>query len=216
MGLHQLGTILLLNLAGMLTPGPDIFLITRLATRSRIRGLAAAAGIATGLVVWVSLTVFGAATLLTAYPDILGWVQIVGGAWIVWMGIGMLRSARVQFAMGIPVASEAQISELFGTAWACYRQGLFTNLSNPKVVLYFAAIIAPLMPAEPSIAVALLVVAAICASAFAGFSLIALLISTNALRRRFMAFGPWLDLIAGVFFCVAGVALVLNGFAELH
>lgn len=214
MGIQQLGTILLLNVVGMLTPGPDIFLISRIATRSRRHALAAAAGVATGLVLWVSLTVFGAAALLTAYPQLLGFIQLIGGAWIIWMGVGMLRSARQQFKVPLDLENNG-VEALFGSPMRCFRQGLLTNLSNPKVVLYFGAIIAPLMPREPSIGVAVLVIAAIVTTSLIGFSTLAVLLSTKVMRKRFFAMGPWLDFGAGLFFCVAGVALMVEGARDL-
>ncbi|WP_327786234.1 LysE family translocator, partial [Corynebacterium belfantii] len=82
MGLSQLLTLVGLNVVGMLTPGPDIFLVTRIATKSRPHAYAAVAGIATGLLVWVTLTVFGATAVLTAYPSVLRGIQLVGGAWL--------------------------------------------------------------------------------------------------------------------------------------
>lgn len=213
MTLSQLGTIMVLNFVGMATPGPDIFLITRLATRSRRHALASVLGIATGLIVWVTLTVMGAAAVLSAYPQVLGFIQLIGGAWILWMGYGMLRSALHQFKYPGVVVEEPD--ELFGTAWHCYRQGLITNLSNPKVVLYFAAIIAPLMPREPSLGTVVLIVAAIILSALVGFGALATLISTNRLRKKFLKAGPYIDFVAGVFFLIAGTGLVIAGIMDL-
>lgn len=213
MTLSQLGTVMVLNFVGMATPGPDIFLITRLATRSRRHALASVFGIATGLIVWVTLTVLGAAALLSAYPQILGLVQLIGGAWILWMGYKMLRSALDQFKYPGVLAEEPD--ELFGTAWNCYRQGLITNLSNPKVVLYFAAIIAPLMPREPSLGTVIAIVVAIVMSAIVGFGALAMLISTNRLRSKFLKAGPYIDFVAGIFFLIAGCGLVIAGALDL-
>ena len=97
MPLAQLGTLVLLNVAGMATPGPDLLLLTRMATRSRRHALASVSGISTGLVLWVSLTVFGAAALLISYPVLESVIKLVGGVWLVWMGRGMILAARAQF-----------------------------------------------------------------------------------------------------------------------
>ena len=89
-------TLIVLNLAGAASPGPDVVLITRTATRSRRHAVAVTAGIQTGVVWWGILTVFGAAALLSAYPDVLGFVQVLGGAWLVYLGVGMLRNGVVE------------------------------------------------------------------------------------------------------------------------
>lgn len=211
MGASQLLALMGVNLLGMMTPGPDIFLVTRLATRSRRHALAAVFGIATGLFVWVSLTVMGAAALLTAYPALLGAIQVAGGGWIFYMGVRMLQAARAQW--GQPVAG-ADAVDVLGTPATCYRHGLATNLSNPKVVIYLSAIIAPMLPASPSVLTGVEVVAAMVASNIFGFGLLSLSISTERLRSRFLAMSQWIDLAAGVFFLVAGALLVASGVRE--
>jgi len=210
MPLAQLGTLVLLNVAGMATPGPDLLLLTRMATRSRRHALASVTGISTGLVLWVSLTVFGAAALLIAYPVLESVIKLVGG---VWMGRGMILAARAQFRDRMN--ADIDVNTIFGTPWKSYQQGLFTNLSNPKVVLYFAAIIAPLMPAHPTMGDAVLIVLSIVASTFFGFSTLAFLLSTKAMRKRFVSAGPYIDMGSGIFFVIAGASLAINGIATL-
>ena len=194
----------------MATPGPDLLLLTRMATRSRRHALASVTGISTGLVLWVSLTVFGAAALLIAYPVLESVIKLVGG---VWMGRGMILAARAQFRDRMN--ADIDVNTIFGTPWKSYQQGLFTNLSNPKVVLYFAAIIAPLMPAHPTMGDAVLIVLSIVASTFLGFSTLAFLLSTKAMRKRFVSAGPYIDMGSGIFFVIAGASLAINGIATL-
>lgn len=211
MDLTQWGTLIGLNLLGLITPGPDIVLLTRIALRSRAKALAGVAGIVTGLVLWVSLTVLGAAALLTLYPALLGGIQVLGGAWLLWFGSRLLRSAREQRHADTPVG----ITDTVGSAAACYRQGLATNLSNPKAVLYFASIMAPLMPTHPSPALAVGLVMVILCSCFLGFSALVLLLSTEAMRSRFLGVGAWIDGISGAFFLIAGAILVVAGLRAL-
>ena len=210
MPLAQLGTLVLLNVAGMATPGPDLLLLTRMATRSRRHALASVSGISTGLVLWVSLTVFGAAALLISYPVLESVIKLVGGVWLVW---GMILAARAQFRDRMNV--DIDVNTIFGTPWKSYQQGLFTNLSNPKVVLYFAAIIAPLMPAHPTMGDAVLIVLSIVASTFLGFSTLAFFLSTKAMRKKFVSAGPYIAMGSGIFFVIAGTSLAINGIATL-
>lgn len=213
MSLSQLSALILMNLVGVVTPGPDIFLVTRYATRSRRHALAGMLGILTGLSLWATLTVIGAAALLTAYPALLGFIQIVGGGWLLWMGQGMLRGGLAQ--LRTTDRSITDVEAIFGTLWQSYRQGVATNLSNPKVVLFFAAMIAPLMPPNPGFWASLSAVLAILLSAGALFAVISLVISTKRMRSRMLYVGPWVDATAGVFFLVAGVALVVTGLQDV-
>lgn len=203
----------MLNAIGMLTPGPDIFLIMRIATRSRKHAFATLLGIVTGLTVWVSLTVFGAAALLYAAPALLGVIQLIGGLWLIRMGVGMLLSARNQFQNRKNPLINLKL--MLGTPFASFRQGLLTNLSNAKVVLYFAAIIAPLMPTNPTLGTAIITIIAIVATTFAGFSIIVYLLSTQVMQQKFLKAGPFLDFGAGLFFLAAGGTLAITGASDL-
>ncbi|AKE40917.1 threonine efflux protein [Corynebacterium kutscheri] len=207
MTLEFIATLIGLNLLGMITPGPDIFLITRLATRSRVHAFAAIAGISTGVAFWVSLTVFGAAALIQGHPTGFRIFQIFGAIWLLWLAWSMLRAQ--------PASPDKDINEIFGTPRISYRQGLLTNLSNPKIVLYFAAIIAPVMPANPSLTTALIIIAIIVSSSIVGFGLLAALLSTTTMQRRFLAFSIWIDRVAGVFFLIAGSALLVTAVLAL-
>lgn len=211
MELSQWVTLIGLNLLGLITPGPDIVLLTRIALRSRARALAGVAGIVTGLVLWVSMTVLGAAALLTVYPAVLGGIQMVGGSWLLWFGSSLLRSAKKQRHAETPIG----VDDIIGSAGTCYRQGLATNLSNPKAVLYFASILAPLMPAHPSPGLSVALIVAILSSCFLGFSALVFLFSTSRMRSRFLKAGAWIDGVSGSFFLIAGATLIIMGVRAL-
>lgn len=215
------GTLILLNLVGSLSPGPDTFFLLRLATRSRAHAIAGVAGIVTGLTVWVTLTVVGAAALLSTYPSILGVIQLVGGCYLSFMGFKLVRSAfrelmhARQFQFSVDSRPIPDVTETLGTRMQVYRQGLATNLSNPKVVMYFAAILAPLMPAHPSFLVASGIVIAILVQTFLTFSVVCLIVSTERVRKAMLRAGVLFDLLAGVVFLIVGVTLVFQGLGHL-
>lgn len=214
MPLAQLGTIIALNLAGMYTPGPDFFLLLRLAARSRRHALAAVAGISTGILVWVTLTVLGTAALFTTNPALLGWVQLLGGAWLLYMGFSMARSGWQQRVNKV-VLSELPADALLGSMGKNYRLGLMTNLANPKAVLFFAAIMTPFMPANPSMVTALEIITALVLCTFIGFSALVMVVSASVIRKRLVAAGPWIDIVAGLLFLVVGVWMVVQGIGRI-
>lgn len=205
----QLATIVALNIAGAVTPGPDIVLITRLATKSRRHALAAVAGITLGVAWWCSLTVFGAAAVIAAFPDALNAVQVIGGFVLVYMGIGMVRSARATFAN--PPSTVDEAAESLGSTGNAFRTGLATNLANAKAILFFLAIIAPLLPADVGLGTAFVVILTVVVCSFMVFATIATVVSTERVRRSLLRAGPWIDLGSGIFFTVVAIALIVNG-----
>ena len=186
-----------------------MILIMRLATRSRTHALAAAAGIQLGVVMWCSLTVFGASAVLTAYPSVLAFVQLIGGIALIWMGRNMAKSGWQD--RNVKPVDLAEAALRLGSLKAAFKTGLLTNIANPKIVLFLAAIVAPLLPQSPSLGLSIAVIAALTLSAFFLFVLVAFFLSTKAVRRRVLAAGPWIDIAAGALFIVIGGSLAING-----
>ncbi|MBC3185077.1 LysE family transporter [Corynebacterium sp. zg-331] len=206
-----LASLVALNLMGVAAPGPDTLLVMRAATRSRRHAYATVAGVHVGVLLWMTLTVCGAAAVLGRYPILIGVIQLAGGAYLGWMGARMARAGwrlRGYSAAQAPGTTTA-------SAWQCARQGFGTNLSNPKIVLFLTAIIAPVMPAETSWGAAAVIVACLWLSSAAYFLLIATVLSTAAVQRRALRASPAIDVVAGAVFVLFGVALVLRGAAEV-
>lgn len=213
MTLAQWASLLALNLAGAASPGPDMILIMRLATRSRTHALAAALGIQLGVVMWISLTVFGAAAILTAYPSVLAFVQLIGGIALIWMGRNMAMVGwRDRSTKPVDLADAAL---RLGSLMSAFKTGWLTNIANPKIVLFLAAIVAPLLPQSPSIGLSIAVIAALTLSAFLLFVVVAFFLSTKAVRRRVLAAGPWIDIASGALFMVIGGSLAINGLVTM-
>lgn len=119
-------------LVALAVPGPDLVLVVHSATRGVQEGVFTAAGVVTGLALHALLAVAGATALLVSAPGALTVVQALGAGVLLWMGAGMLRSWRAD-----PDAPEATIRRARGG----YARGFVTNASNPKALLFFAAIL---------------------------------------------------------------------------
>ena len=127
------------------TPGVDFLLtVSRTLQGGARAGVAAALGINAGCVVHALAAAFGLAALLALYPAAFQVVQWAGAAYLVWLGVGMLRQAwrsgagRTADAAPAPARSFA----------ADFRVGLFTNVLNPKVAFFFLAFLPQFVPAN--------------------------------------------------------------------
>ena len=127
------------------TPGVDFLLtVSRTLQGGARAGVAAVAGINTGCVVHALAAAFGLAALLAVNPGAFKIIQWAGAAYLVWLGIGMLRQA---WRTGAVVAAADMPAVPTRTAWADFRVGLFTNVLNPKVALFFLAFLPQFVPA---------------------------------------------------------------------
>ncbi|WP_018024987.1 LysE family transporter [Corynebacterium ulceribovis] len=202
-----IGTIILLNAVAAVSPGPDMFLVLRTGAMSRRHGFAVVAGICTGLVGWLVLTATGMSALLKAYPSLLAGVQVLGGAFLLWMGYHMLRNGLELLRSSVDMGKLSMERQL-GTLGHSYRLGLLTNLSNPKAVLFFASILAPFFATSTTWWMTSITVLLLWLSNVLLFALIVMVVSANAVRRRILRLTPWIDTVAGVLFI--GVALLLE------
>lgn len=112
-----------------IAPGPDNTYIAAVALRHGPRaGVVSALGMACGMVVHVVAAALGLAALLRLNPEIITVIQLVGAAYLIWLSVDTVR--------GLRSTSEAEVVPQTGTVLV---RATVTNLTNPKVILFFAA-----------------------------------------------------------------------------
>lgn len=122
-----------------LTPGPDVLYIVSSALKSGVRaGIVAALGIVSGCFVHVFAAALGVGALLATSAAAFTVLKWVGAAYLVWMGIKLLR-ARGGGATIVPDQVSADVVAV--NLGRIYRQGFLTNVLNPKVALFFLAFV---------------------------------------------------------------------------
>lgn len=128
--LHSLLLFLAAGLALNFTPGPDmLYVAARGASEGRAAGIVSALGIGAGTLVHITLVALGLAALLAAVPVAYLVVRIGGAIYLIYLGVRALRS---QTALALQHIEPAPLPTVF-------RQGVITNVLNPKVALFFLA-----------------------------------------------------------------------------
>ena len=124
----------------IVTPGPDTALTIRnTLLGGRAGGIATAAGVVTGLATWTVASSAGLAALLVASQPLFLAVRLVGAAYLVFLGLQALRAAfftRRDPGETIKVRPTTRLRRT-----AAYRQGVLSNLSNPKIVVFFLSLL---------------------------------------------------------------------------
>jgi RhtB (resistance to homoserine/threonine) family protein len=136
LGLHDLAlfsfTVLVLNA----TPGVDmVFAVSRTLSGGARAGVAASLGISTGCAVHSLLAAFGLAAVLAVSPWAFAAIKWAGAAYLVWLAVGMLRAAWAPGAAAVVPSAAPERAR----SWRLFRQGLLTNVLNPKVALFVLA-----------------------------------------------------------------------------
>ena len=139
--LTTLFTIALLHWVALVSPGPNVLVVSNLAAGSTRRSACfAALGVTAVAAVWSSLAVLGVNALFNAQPALRLVVQVIGGLYLLYLAVKLWRSGA-----GTDAAGQAEMS-----ATAAFRLGFVTNITNPKSALFFASVFATAFPPEPS------------------------------------------------------------------
>ena len=118
----------------VMTPGPDMTLVARNTfAGGRLSGLATSAGTCSGLFVHATAAAVGLSALLVASSRAFTVVKIAGGAYLIFLGIRTIIGAGREG----PVGGGAKPSD----PWTAYRQGVLTNVLNPKVAVFFLSLL---------------------------------------------------------------------------
>ena len=189
-----------------LTPGLDTALVLRSAlTRHRREAAATAAGIVAGLFVWGAAAAIGVSALLTASQLAYDGLRFAGAAYLVWFGARLLVRAARGTSAAEPPGDAVQGSS------SRARQGLATNLLNPKVGVFYVAVLPQFLPADRDpLAVGLLLAGVHGLITIAWFAVLIVLASALGRRLRRPATVRGIDGVTGTALLGFGVGLAVS------
>jgi threonine/homoserine/homoserine lactone efflux protein len=137
------------------TPGADMALVTRNAVAGGMRAaVSTAVGIVAGCFTWAAASALGIAALLSASATAFTVVKIAGAVYLAMLGLQALLAARRR-VKAPAAARDATVDGAVGPL-AALRQGLLTNLLNPKIAVLYATLLPQfLSPGDPVMALSL-------------------------------------------------------------
>lgn len=123
-----------------ITPGADtVYILTRSAVGGRKMGIVSALGISTGILIHTVLAALGLSAILASSKLLFNIMKLCGAIYLAVMGIKALLSKDSLIS-----EENAQNTSL----WQIYRQGVLTNALNPKVALFFLALLPQFVSAD--------------------------------------------------------------------
>lgn len=167
---------LAISLVVIATPGPDTAITVRnTLLGGRAGGVLTALGIASGQTIWAVATSAGIVALLTAAEPVFLAVKYAGAAYLVYLGIATLRSAfgsPAGAADGMPASRAAR-----PLLHAAFRQGLISDLGNPKMAIFFASLLPQFVSGPATFSAVLTLGVAFAAMTFVWLALYAALVA---------------------------------------
>ncbi len=182
-----------------ITPGTDTLLVLRTAGLvGRGAAVRAGLGIALGCLAWGTAVALGLGALIVASPVAFGWLRVAGAAYLAWIGIGLIARATAPAEAGAQPRPRA------------FRQGLVTNLLNPKIGVFYLTLLPQFVPAGAPWSAGLMLAGVHVALTLIWFA--ALIAATGAIAPRLAgaATRRALDRLSGALFIALGARLALH------
>lgn len=189
----------------VITPGPNFFITAQTAVKdSRLAGMFIVLGTCTGTIIWSIAGYFGIASLFIVVPWIYTTLKIVGGIYIIYLGITVLISS------GNPDTDSDIPQERFRTHYLYWRKGLMTNLSNPKTAMFITSLFASVLPKEPTLFMGIVIVALMVGISLLWYSFVVLLFSSRKFSGFYHQMQGWIEGLAGIIFVAFGAKLIFD------
>jgi threonine/homoserine/homoserine lactone efflux protein len=128
----SLGLYVAASLALIVTPGQDmIYVISRSLAQGRIAGLCSAAGVSLGILVHTALAALGVGAILHASETLFTALKLLGAAYLVYLGLRLLMTRAAMLHVDTAARGLTPVQLVL--------QGVLSNVTNPKIVLFFFA-----------------------------------------------------------------------------
>lgn len=180
----------------LILPGPDFVAVVRSSmTRGAAAGMKTSIGVAAGLGLYAALSLLGLSAILVEYQWLAWTVRVLGGCYLVWLGIRLVVSRPAPVDLASEPAHAGGNPMLFG---------FLVTLTNPKAVVLFASVFAVAVTESTPLWLMALMVALVMASALSWYSAVSLFMASAPVIERLRGVLHGVERAAGVCFIAIG------------
>ena len=198
---YTIGTIAIL---AAMSPGPDFIIVAKYALgHNRRSALFTSLGITTGVFCHSTYCVLGIALIISQSILIFNTIKYLGSAYLIYLGIKSLRAPQSHLIDTKPDATTH-------SAWVAFRDGLLTNLLNPKCTLFmlsvFTLVVKPHTPTWIQATYGL----EIMLTSIIWFTFLSYGLTLPAIKRRIDQAQHWVGKITGVVLIILGIFVMFE------
>ncbi|AIA72604.1 LysE family transporter [Pectobacterium atrosepticum] len=190
---------------GMLSPGPDFFLVIRNAARyPRAAAMMTAFGVICGVATHMAYCVAGLAVVITTTPWLFNVLKYAGAAYLIWIGIQAL------FARGGSKMDVSNLTQQSVSLKKAFLQGYLCNLLNPKATLFFLAMFTQVLNIHSGIGEKLWYAMIIWLLSLVWWPLLVVLFQSEPVRRGLAKVQKLVDKLLGTVLIALGIKVALG------
>jgi threonine/homoserine/homoserine lactone efflux protein len=190
----------LVQLLAVISPGPSFLITARTAVaQSRTDGVKVALGLGAGTILWAAAALLGLNVLFRALPPLFIAMKVLGALFLLWIAFQIFRHAAD------PIALDGPKSEAVANP---FMKGFLTQISNPKVAVFFGSIFIAMLPADVPFWMTLALVAIVTFNEVWWYSVVALFFGAGRVRKFYIGAKKWIDRVTGLFLGGLGLRLL--------
>ena len=181
----------------LILPGPDFVAVVRSSMTYGTRaGLMTTLGVSMGLCLYATLSLLGLSAILIKYQWLTWAVRVLGGAYLIYLGIKLLRAK--------PQAIDLDQLQARRPGKRTILFGFLVTLTNPKAIVLFASVFATAVTASTPVWLMVLMIGLVTLSSLTWYACVSVFMSSGPVMRRFQGAKHWIERAAGVCFIGLG------------
>lgn len=198
-------SIAVMHAFAVASPGPDFAVVMKQSLQQGRRiGIITSLGVGTAILLHVAYSILGVSILIKATPWIYNTLIYAAAAYLVWMGIGGLRSQPAGSNDSVATGTKAHSSV------KAFMVGFITNGLNPKATLFFLTLYTLAIPAQTSVLTKGLYGLYLAAATACWFILVSFLVSHQRVRQSYVSHGYIFDRLMGAVLILMAIILVVS------
>lgn len=189
------------QLLAVMSPGPSFLITARTAVaKSRVEGIKVALGLGAGAGIWAIAALLGLHLLFARVPMLYNAVQLAGSLFLLWIAWKIFAHAAD------PIRLDGV--EEGGPGGSAFLKGFLTQVTNPKVVVFFGSVFVAMLPADVPLWMMVALVAIVTFNDFWWYSAVSLFFATGPVRAFYLRAKKWIDRVTAVFLGIIGLRLL--------
>jgi len=199
--LLTLATIGVIHLVAAMSPGPSFLITARTAVaRSRADGVQVALGIGVGTIVWSAAALMGLTFLSHQFHWLFIFFRVAGALYLLWIACQIFWHATDPVEMNEGASNENEDDLLL--------RGFLTQISNPKVAVFFGSIFVAMLPSEVPGWMVVTLIAIVTMNEIVWYSVVSLFFGSSPVRRFYFIAKRWIDRVVGAFLGLLSLRLL--------
>jgi threonine efflux protein len=199
------------NMLGIISPGPAFLMVSRAAAGRDLRtAVGLAAGVALAAASWAAMACFGIAILISQFRPVYETIELAGGAYLIWLGIGAWRHSGKSAAVQADAAAAGPRPTARGGIARAVLTGAMLSLGNPKIVIFFSSIFVALLPADAPLWLRLTVVAIVAVQEITWYTTVAFAFSRPSVQAAYRRASTWIERALGTVLIGLGARILVG------